>query len=350
VAEKTLSQARVAELLLAGIVLLGLLLLLYLLAPIYPALLLALVVFYLLYPVESRLEARLGRRWLSLPLTVVFVLLPGIVFFSFVVYRVAVEAVNLLSTPEAKQLLAMAGINVQGYLLLLQQELSRLGELSLEELQALLTSFSGYGALFQTLLDALIAFFKALGGAFFQLFLGILLALYLLVKADDIAGVADSFADRRVVAYFSYLDALLRQIVYSIFLTALFTGLLAYAVYSTFALPFSGLLAALTGVLTLIPIIGGWLVYAPMSGYLYLAHGAPKAVFFFITCVAVLSVLPDIIIRPVVASVSGRVPVVPLLIGFIAGTASLGAKGILLGPIILFAALGFVRVFIRGEH
>jgi len=349
VAEEVLSRRGVLEPLLAGVVLLGFLLLLYVLSPIYPALLIALVVFYLLYPVESRLEARVKRRWLAMLLTVLFVLLPGMVFFSFVIYRVASEAVSLLSTPEARQLLALAGINIQEYVALLQEELSRLQELSIEELQQLLTSFTGYGSLLQSLAALFVGFFKALGGALFQMFLGVLVALYLLTKAEEIADAATHLSDRRVVAYFSYLDALLRQIVYSIFLTALFTGLLAYAVYSTFSVPFTGLLAALTGVLTLIPIVGGWLVYAPMTGYLYLAYGAAKAAFFFITCVAVLSVLPDIVIRPLVASVSGRVPVVPLLIGFIAGTASLGAKGILLGPVVVFAALGFVRIFVKGE-
>jgi predicted PurR-regulated permease PerM len=326
-----------------------LLLLLYVLRPIYPALAVALVIFYLLHPVEWRLEARLKRKWLAMLLTCLFVLLPGVVFFSFVIYRVAVEAASLLSTPEARQALAVAGINAQQYATLLQLEVAKLAELSIEDLQKLLTSVKGYESLLQAVVGGLFAFFKALGGAFFQLFLGIVLALYLLTKAEEIASFAESFADRRVVAYFSYLDALLRQIVYSIFLTALFTGLLSYGVYYTFALPFAGLLAALTGVLTLIPIVGGWLVYAPMSGYLYLAYGTTKAAFFFVTCVAVLSVLPDIVIRPVVAGIAGRVPVVPLLIGFIAGTASLGAKGILLGPIIIFAALGFVRIFVRGE-
>ena len=348
-AGEALTLRQVKGLLLAGFIFLGFLLLLYMLRPIYPALTIALVVFYLLYPIEAYLEAHLKRRWLAMLLTIIFVLLPGFIFFFYVIYRVTMEALFLLSTPEAKQALAVAGVNAQEYIALLQQEISSLAKLSIEEMQQLLTSLKGYETLLQALFGGVVSFFKALGGAFFQLFLGTFVALYLVTRAEDIKNFASGIADPRIVTYFRYLDALLRQIVYSIFLTALFTGLLSYGVYYAFALPFAGLLAALTGVLTLIPIVGGWLVYAPMTGYLYFAHGAAKAAFFFITCVAVLSVLPDLVIRPLVASFSGRVPVVPLLIGFIAGTASLGAKGILLGPIIIFAALGFVRIFVRGE-
>ncbi len=348
-AGEALTQRQVKGILLAGFIILGFLLLLYVLKPIYPALTISLVVFYLLYPIEARLEALVKHRWLAMLLTVIFVLLPGFIFFFYVIYRVAVEMLSLLSTPEAREALAVAGINAQGYIAVLQHELESLAKLSVEDIPRLLTSVKGYEAMLQAVFGGVLGFFKTLGGAFFQFFLGALIALYLVAKAEGIKSFASSIADSRVVAYFSYLDALLRQIVYSIFLTALFTGLLSYGVYYAFALPFAGLLSALTGVLTLIPIVGGWLVYAPMTGYLYFAHGATKAAFFFITCVAVLSVLPDVVIRPVVASFSGRVPVVPLLVGFIAGTASLGAKGILLGPIIIFAALGFIRIFVKGE-
>ena len=347
--EEAVTQRQVKGILLAGIILLGFLFLLYVLKPIYSALLIALVVFYLLYPIEARIEARLKRPRLALLFTAVFVLLPGFIFFFYIILKVAVEMLSLLSTPEARQALAAAGIDAQGYIAALQRELVNLTKLRVEEIPQLLTNVKGYEALLQTIFGGVLGLFKALGGAFFQLFLGALMALYLVAKAGSIRSYASGIADQRIVAYFSYLDALLRQIVYSIFLTALFTGLLSYGVYLAFGLPFTGLLSALTGVLTLIPIVGGWLVYAPMAGYLYFTYGAAKAAFFLVTCVALLSVLPDMIIRPAVASFSGRVPVVPLIIGFIAGTATLGAKGILLGPVIIFAAMGFFRIFVRGE-
>jgi len=349
VAEANVTLRQVKAVLTAAFILLGFFLLLYVLRPIYPALTIALVIFYILHPVQTRIEAMVKSRWVAIFLTIVFVLLPGFLFFSYVIYTLAAETVSLLSTPQAEQALAMAGINAESYTAMLQQELGSLSKLSIEEVQQLLTSLKGYETLLQAFFGGLLGFFKALGGAFFQLFLGTFVALYLVARAEDVKNFASSIADRRILAYFSYLDALLRQIVYSIFLTALFTGVLSYGVYYAFSLPFSGLLAALTGVLTLIPIVGGWLVYAPMTGYLYFVHGAAKAALFFITCVAVLSVLPDLVIRPLVASFSSRVPLVPLLVGFIAGTASLGAKGILLGPVIIFAALGFVRIFIKGE-
>ncbi len=344
-----MTQRQVKGILLAGLILLGFLFLLYVLRPIYSALLIALVVFYLLYPIETRIEARLKRPRLALLLTAIFVLLPGFILFFYIILKVAVEMLSLLSTPEARQALAAAGIDAQGYIAALQRELVNLTKLRVEEIPRLLTNVKGYEALLQTIFGGVLGFFKALGGAFFQLFLGALMALYLVAKAGSIKSYASCIADQRIVAYFSYLDTLLRQIVYSIFLTALFTGLLSYGVYLAFGLPFTGLLSALTGVLTLVPIVGGWLVYAPMAGYLYFTYGATKAAFFLVTCVALLSVLPDMIIRPAVASFSGRVPVVPLIIGFIAGTATLGAKGILLGPVIIFAAMGFFRIFVRGE-
>jgi predicted PurR-regulated permease PerM len=137
-------------------------------------------------------------------------------------------------------------------------------------------------------------------------------------------------------------------VVLSLFLTAIITGLISIPIYYAFDLPYPLLLAALTGFLTLLPVIGAWLLYLPITAYMFLAEGPPQAVLFLVLCAVFISTLPDILVRPL-AGKTKEVGAVPLLIGFITGLMVFGISGIVLGPLIIIGAIAFWKVYLEEE-
>ncbi|MBU7026117.1 MAG: AI-2E family transporter, partial [Theionarchaea archaeon] len=57
-----------------------------------------------------------------------------------------------------------------------------------------------------------------------------------------------------------------------------------------------------------------------------------------------ISTLPDFLVRPI-AGKTKEVGAVPLLIGFTAGLLVFGISGIVLGPLIVIAAIAFWKVY-----
>lgn len=104
-------------------------------------------------------------------------------------------------------------------------------------------------------------------------------------------------------------------------------------------IPFWSLLIATAA---LLPIIAGFMVYAPLAAF-YIVAGQPvTGSLIMIYGVLVINVLPEIFFRPYIGS--KRLDEHPLLvfIGFIAGPLTLGVKGIVIGPIILILTKRFL--------
>jgi predicted PurR-regulated permease PerM len=109
--------------------------------------------------------------------------------------------------------------------------------------------------------------------------------------------------------------------------------------------PYPILSGILTGIVALIPILGAWLVYVPVSLF-FITQG--KILFglgFLVACFVFISTIPDIVIRPIVVSKQDTDTVL-LLLGFLMGTLAFGPVGIILGPLIVIALEGFTKIFI----
>lgn len=182
-----------------------------------------------------------------------------------------------------------------------------------------------------------------LGNAAIQVFFGVVVSFFVVWK-----DVRIPVKDEKIKELLHIMDRGIKSVVLSLFLTAIITGLISIPIYYAFDLPYPLLLAALTGFLTLLPVIGAWLLYIPITGYLFLARTPAEGVIFLVLCAVFISTLPDILVRPL-AGKTKEVGAVPLLIGFVAGLMVFGISGIVLGPLIVIAAIAFYMVYLEEK-
>ena len=191
-----------------------------------------------------------------------------------------------------------------------------------------------------------------------HLFVVIVLAYYLL--RDDYRLAAwwfRRFSDSEGVmeAYMSRVDRDFSNIFFGNILNALLTAVIGAAAYSTLnflapagvAVPYPALLGLLTGVASLIPVVGMKLVYVPGAIYLFVAtDGDPTLVWFPVVFVVVsfliVDVIPDLILRPYVSGRNLHLGMV--MLAYIFGPLLFGWYGIFLGPMLLVLVVHFVAL------
>jgi predicted PurR-regulated permease PerM len=332
------NKKEVSSIFFGVLLILGLLLLAYLIKPVLIALNLTLVLVYLLYPVVEKIHPILKRQWLVITVTFIFILVPFFIFSIIVTTTLFNQIMELSKTPQVKELLDLLGKNFKGYLELPSDEIIPIISLS---------TFTTFGDIFTQGLGSLINFIKSLGGLFLQILLGIFLTAYLLFKTDSILELYSSITNYKVKHFFQFVDEALKQVVYSMFLTALITGIVATIIYATFGVPFAVLLGTTTGIVALVPLLGTWLVYLPMTVYFLLQGKMIFALVFFVVCLIFVTTLPDVAVRPIIAS--KKIDIGLIVLGFITGTLAFGAIGIIMGPLIIISWVAFVKIFLLEE-
>jgi len=198
-----------------------------------------------------------------------------------------------------------------------------------------------------------------IGNALLHLFIMITIAYYLLKDDRRLASwVRGHFADDRgvVVAYGRAVDRDFSNIFFGNILNAVLTAiigaisynLLDYVSPTAVGLPYPTLLGLLTGVASLIPVVGMKLVYFPVAIYItgVAATTASRLLWFPAVFVAVsfvvVDTIPDFVLRPYV---SGRgLHLGTVMLAYIFGPLLWGWYGIFLGPMLLVLVVHFGRL------
>jgi predicted PurR-regulated permease PerM len=213
-----------------------------------------------------------------------------------------------------------------------------------------------------TILSLLGPFAEYLGAtlnALVHVFIAIALAYYLLKDGDALAAwVWRHFGDTQLDEYGGAVDRDLQTIYFGNILNAFLTGVVGAVVFYALALvapqavplPVPILLGLLTGLGSLVPVVGMKIVYLPMTAYLFaLALLAEPGVLwfpilFFVITFVVVDTIPDIVLRPYV---SGRnLHIGSVMFSYIFGSLLFGWYGIFLGPLLLVVLMDFGRVVV----
>lgn len=107
-------------------------------------------------------------------------------------------------------------------------------------------------------------------------------------------------------------------------------------------------LAVLTFILALLPLVGAFLVWVPLTIYL-LAIGEPVSAAILLVYGSLVSV-SDFYTRPIVIGHSGAINSAIIVVGVFGGIVAFGAIGLLIGPVILGASKIAVEVLIRERN
>lgn len=126
----------------------------------------------------------------------------------------------------------------------------------------------------------------------------------------------------------------------------------SYIIYAVFGVPHAFLLAILTGLFGFLPVLGVWMVYVPAAAYMYYLGNTFAAAGILASCAIVLSAIMPFALQPYLGAKKTGASEITILFGFFAGPIVLGAKGIILGPILLILAetiiVGYMKYRIEG--
>jgi len=237
---------------------------------------------------------------------------------------------------------------------------SDLAELDLEELQMLLTDAATPGSI-SIVLANLGVVISLVSGVLVQYLVLVVLTYYMLV--DDprlvdwlLTNYDESGVGRRYVrAVDPDLSLTLFGNIVNVFITAI-VGIITFYGYNLLApaavqIPYPGLVAALAGIGSLIPVVGIKLVYGPVVGLLAVNAWAtgdpslllPVAVLLVVSGV-VVDFIPDFFIRAHISGAETHTGL--LLLSYVVGPIVFGFYGLFLAPILLILVLNAVRILL----
>ncbi|AJF25155.1 AI-2E family transporter [Haloarcula sp. KBTZ06] len=209
--------------------------------------------------------------------------------------------------------------------------------------------------------DTLIGSVSMLTALLLRVFIVFAGTYYLLTDGPRLVGwFLDTFDGSGVLReYAAAVDEELSSILFGNILNALVTGVIGIFVFSLYNLvapgsvqiPFAPLVGALTGIGSLVPVVGMKIVYLPVAALLAISAvvtGQTAAlawvVLFLAVTLVVVDTIPDFLIRPYV---SGDLTHIGLLMfAYIFGPIVFGFYGIFLGPILLVLAAQFFRILV----
>jgi len=132
-------------------------------------------------------------------------------------------------------------------------------------------------------------------------------------------------------------------------LTALIQGFLGAVGFLIFGFPGAFLWGLVMTVLSLVPVLGAFLIWIP-AGILQIASGATHSGVGILIWGAVVVSSADNLVRPVIMkNMAGVHPIITLL-GVFAGLSLFGFIGIVIGPLLFAMVLETARMFFREQE
>ncbi len=144
---------------------------------------------------------------------------------------------------------------------------------------------------------------------------------------------------------------------YSIIVTAIFEGFLFGIFISYFG--FNGLLfGAIYGFASLVPVVGGALVWLPVSLYAWSEMGSQPALVIAGYSIIVISIIADTFIKPVIIKMikeqllqhHAKINELVIFFSIVAGMSSYGFWGMILGPAITTFLVAATRIYMDYSH
>jgi predicted PurR-regulated permease PerM len=308
--------------------------------------------YYATRPVFVPIRRRLGQPTVAAAIALVALAAPALALVSYTMLVVATEAERLLGAVEVVDVGAIPGVDEQTLALLSDPgALATLDWTSYLSTDTVGSVLSGAGDAVNT-----VAFF---GTGFVHLFAMFALAFYLLRDGDRLRRWAAGFTDDRgvLLAYAEQVDRDYRNVFFGNILNAALTGTIGALAYSALNLvappglrvPAAALVGLLTGVASLIPVVGMKLVYVPVAAGMAgsAAVGGATETLWFVAAFAVVSfvvvdTIPDLVLRPYVSG--GSLHVGTVMLAYTLGPLLFGWYGIFLMPMLLVLIVQFVRI------
>jgi predicted PurR-regulated permease PerM len=142
------------------------------------------------------------------------------------------------------------------------------------------------------------------------------------------------------------VHAMIKAMVYGTLAVALLQGFLGGLAFWWLGLPAPVLWGGVMALLSILPMFGAALVWAPVALYLAITGDAGPALALTLWGALVVG-LVDNVLKPLLVKGLVHVHTVPVFVAVLGGLFAFGGSGVLLGPIILAVAIGLLDVWRR---
>lgn len=190
---------------------------------------------------------------------------------------------------------------------------------------------------------------------FLDLFVIVIVTYYLLVDGGRLREWLLRFDDNAIVRdYLEAADAELEAVLFGNLLNVIAIALIAIASFNAYnvvapaavEVPYPALAGALTGLASLVPVVGMKLVYLPIAAItaIPVALTGRTALLVYIVgflavAVVVVDTIPDIVLRPILSGENTHVGL--LMLAYTLGPVVLGFYGLFFAPILLVIGMTF---------
>jgi len=149
------------------------------------------------------------------------------------------------------------------------------------------------------------------------------------------------------------VSATMEVVFYSVIVTAIFEGFLFGILMSYFA--FNGLLfGVIYGFASLIPVIGGIIVWAPVSLYVWTKIDSQTAIMIASYSIIVISIVADTFVKPMIIDIikkdflksTIKINSIVIFFSILAGMSTYGFWGMILGPALTSFLIAITKVYL----
>ena len=311
-----------------------------------------LFVYYVARPINHFIGNRIGDGNLSAALSLLLIVVPVVLFLGVFLSIAVGQLANFATTATAAKLLGgVPNITIPND----PDKLMNTASTTLKNpsVQSALTSAQ--------------SFVGAIASSVFMLFLSLLLGFFLLVEDERLArwGKEQLLGDDPLsVDYLEAVDSGLNSIYFGYTLTIFVIMILTAVIYNVFnvfapnnlLIPATILLAVITGIFTLVPLVGRSVVYLAISAFL--ALGAiqlnPTDLWYPVVFFLFMTLAFDNIVRTYIRPyLSGKLFHLSLVMfAYLLGPILFGWYGVFLGPLLMVIVVQFFGVVVpqlRGE-
>ncbi len=198
----------------------------------------------------------------------------------------------------------------------------------------------------------LLARSASIGAGILELALSLLLVFFFYRDGPRLAHFATSLVERlikeRADYYIDLVAGTVRRVVNGVIGTAAAQAVIALLGFWIAGVPGALLLAAMTFMLSLIPM-GPPLVWAPAVAWLFWQQDYGMAIFMLLWGFLVISSV-DNFLKPYLISRGGNLPLVVVLMGVFGGLFAFGFMGLFLGPTLLAVAYSLVSDWVASNQ
>ncbi|MCX8997505.1 AI-2E family transporter [Rhizobiaceae bacterium BDR2-2] len=312
--------------------------------PFYGAILWAVVLAILFNSLQRRLERSFGgRKSLAAAVCTILCIFIVVIPVSLLLASLAREATNLYTRLSNREfdpaaILAQVRASLPTFVL---DALARLNLAEFSEIQARLTAFIGQ------VTQAIATRALAIGQNTAQLLINLGVLIYLLFflfrDGPRLVGAIrrSSPLNLRQTDYlFGQFAAVVKATVKGNVIIAAIQGTIGGVTFWLLGIEAALLWGVVMAMLSLLPAVGAFLVWAPVAIYFLLSGSYLKGILLFAVGVFVISLI-DNLLRPPLVGKSTRLPDYLVLVSTLGGLALIGMNGFVIGPLVaaLFLAV-----------